>query len=383
MLIFPDLPNVEVEGVEVAFEITMTLCTTSPKASCPSCGTASSRIQSRYTRTLRDLPSSGRPIRLIMHVRRFFCKKRTCAQKIFAERLPALCRPHAQRTKQLQETLCRLGLAIGGHTGADVGQELGISGSRDTILRLVHQSELPARTEPRIIGLDDWAWKRRLRYGTLICDLERGQPIDLLPDRSVETVSAWLKKYPSIALVSRDGSSEYASAIKKGAPQARQVSDRWHLGQNLSKCLSTLLASRLSELRKEKLVKAAPEEGGGPSQEARREGETAAVQQAQRARQAEQTQRYEQIMALQTQGMRTTDIAGQMNMPTRTIRHWLARGSAPNFRHRWSRSQTHLSGPLQAYLLERWRQGCHNVLLLERELRSRGYKGSRTLACIA
>jgi len=77
--------------------------------------------------------------------------------------------------------------------------------------------------------LDDWARKRRLRYGTLICDLERSQPIDLLPDRSVETVAAWLEKHPSIEVVSRDGSSEYASAIKKGAPQARQVSDRWHL----------------------------------------------------------------------------------------------------------------------------------------------------------
>src|SRR5258707_11553244 len=99
MLIFPDLPNVEVEGVEVAFEITLTLRTTSTTASCPSCGTASSRIQSRYTRTLRDLPSSGRPIRLIMHVRRFFCKESTCAQKIFTERLPDLCRPHARAHK--------------------------------------------------------------------------------------------------------------------------------------------------------------------------------------------------------------------------------------------------------------------------------------------
>src|SRR6266581_3761634 len=96
MIIFLDLPEAQVEGVDVAEEITLTLRTTSPTASCPSCGTASSQIQSRYTRTLRDLPSSGHPIRLIMHVRRFFCKKRTCSQKIFAERLPALCRPHAE-----------------------------------------------------------------------------------------------------------------------------------------------------------------------------------------------------------------------------------------------------------------------------------------------
>ncbi len=223
MIIFLDLPEVQIEGVDVAEEITLTLRTTSPMASCPSCGTQSSQIQSRYTRTLRDLPSGGRPIRLIIHVRRFFWKKRTCAQKIFAERLPALCRPHAQRTKQLQEALCQLGLRVGGQAGADVGSELGISGSRDTILRLVRQSHPSTPSEPRIIRLDDWAHKRRLRYGTLICDLELGLPIDLLPDRSVETVSAWLLKHPSIDVVSRDGSSEYASAISQfNLPRALQ-----------------------------------------------------------------------------------------------------------------------------------------------------------------
>jgi transposase len=250
MIIFPDLPNIEVEGVEVVEGITLTLRTTSPTAACPSCGTVSSRIQSRYTRTLRDLPAIGHPIRLIMHVRRFFCKKSTCAQKIFVERLPELCRPHAQRTKRLQEALCKLGLKEGGQAGADMGSELGFSGSRDTILRLVHQSQRPALQEPHVIGLDDWAWKRRLRYGTLICDLERGLPIDLLPDRTVETVSAWLKEHPSIDTISRDGSSEYASAIKKGAPQAREVSDRWHLAKNLAGCVSVLLAESLAQLRR-------------------------------------------------------------------------------------------------------------------------------------
>jgi transposase len=85
-----------------------------------------------------------------------------------------------------------------------------------------------SKSEPHVIGLDDWAWKRTMRYGTLICDLERGLPIDLLPDRTVETVSACLKEHPTIDTISRDGSWEYASAIKKGAPQAREVSDRWH-----------------------------------------------------------------------------------------------------------------------------------------------------------
>src|SRR5262249_37639880 len=103
-----------------------------------------------------------------------------------------------ERTKRLQEGLRQLGLMLGGQAGADVGGELGISGSRDTILRLVRHLEPPAQPEPHVIGLDDWAWKRRLRYETLICDLERRVPIEVLPDRSAETVSAWLKSHPSI-----------------------------------------------------------------------------------------------------------------------------------------------------------------------------------------
>ena len=158
MLIFPDLPDVQVEEVEVACEITLTLRTTSPMAPCPSCGTPSSHIQSRYIRTLRDLPSSGRPIRLIMQVRRFFCKESTCAQKIFAERLPELCRPYAQRTNRLQEALCQLGLRVGGQAGADAGSELGLSGSRATILRLVRRCKQSVPSSPRVIGLDEWAY---------------------------------------------------------------------------------------------------------------------------------------------------------------------------------------------------------------------------------
>src|SRR6266487_4546347 len=375
MIIFPDLPTVEVEGVEGAEEIILTLRTTSPTAPCPSCGTVSSRIQSRYRRVLRDLPSVGHPIRLIVHVRRFFCKKSTCVQKIFVERLPELCHPHAQRTKRLQKALCELGLKEGGQAGADTGSELGFSGSRDTILRLVHQSEQPAKSEPHVIGLDDWAWKRRLRYGTLICDLERGLPIDLLADRSVETVSAWLKKHPSIDTISRDGSSEYASAIKKGAPQARQVSDRWHPVKTLAACVSVQLAQSLAELRRAEQVKAqsAKQEWGQVSEE-RHPAQTRAIQHAQLVRQTERTARYEQIMALQKQGVKMAEIALQLGVTQRTIQRWIATETIPYSRPRRQRSR--LVDPYKTYLLKRWHQGCRKGAQLEREVRARGYKGS-------
>jgi transposase len=375
MIIIPDLPGVQVEGVEVAFEITVTLRTTSPTASCPSCGTASSHVQSRYTRTLRDLPAAGRPICLLLHVRRFFCKKSTCAQKIFAERLPALCHPHAQRSQRLQEALCQLGLRVGGQAGADVGQQQGLSGSRATILRLVRRSPQPAKSEPRIIGLDDWARKRRLRYGTLICDLERSQPIDLLPERSVETVAAWLQKHPSIEGVSRDGSSEYASAIKTGAPQARQVSDRWHLVKNLAQCVSVQFAQSLAQLRRAETAAAGRNEQveEHPST-LRPPAQTRAIAQAQLARQAERMARYEHILELQKQGMSNAQIALQLGVTPRTIQRWLATGTIPYSGPR--RQRARLLDPYYSSIVQRCKQGCRNGGQLERELRAKGYKGS-------
>ena len=373
MIIIPEFPEIQIEEVEVAEEIRLSLRTTSPTAPCPSCGTQSSHIQSRYTRRLRDLPSAGRPIRLIMHARRFFCKKSTCVQKIFTERLPDLCRPHAQRTKRLQEAICRLGLRVGGQAGADSAQEQGLSGSRDTILRLVRLSKQPASSLPRIIGLDDWALKRRFRYGTLICDLESNQPIDLLLGRDVSTVSSWLQKHPSIDIVSRDGSSEYASAIKKGAPQARQVSDRWHLVKNLAECVSVQLAESLAQLRRLEQARAQSEKPEG-EQVSEERHPTQTRRQAQQVRQSERKARYEHILELQKQGMNSAEIAEKLGVTQRTIQRWIATGDIPYSRPRKERAR--LIDPYKAYVLERLQQGCRNKAQLERELRAKGYKGS-------
>src|SRR5262249_25620933 len=129
----------------------------------------------------------------------------------------------------------------------------------DTILRLVKRADRPAASSPRVVGLDDWSWKRRLRYGTLICDLESRTPLDVLPDRSVETVSAWFVAHPSVEIVSRDRSSEYAAAIKKGAPQALEVADSWHIGKNLAESVEMLLARGLAEIRRGLSLHAMPE----------------------------------------------------------------------------------------------------------------------------
>ena len=250
----------------------------------------------------------GRPVHLVLHVRRFFCQESLCVRKIFAERFPSLTVPRVKFTLRLQEALREMGFELGGEAGARLSKKLSYPGSPDTMLRLVKRAELPPASAPRVVGLDDWSWKRRLRYGTLICDLESRKPLDVLADRSVETVSAWFVAHPSVEIVSRDRSSEYAAAIKKGAPQAIEVADRWHLGKNLTESLQTLLARCRAEIRRAWHVQAMPEqerEGTEPVlEEEKRPARSPREDQARLARRAQKLDRDAQVLELRDQGFR-------------------------------------------------------------------------------
>jgi transposase len=378
MTIFSDLSDLVIEQVSITNDVTITVRAASPTASCPCCETISKRVQSRYTRTLRDLPASGRPVHLVVQVRRFFCEENTCVRKIFAERFPALTLPRVKFTLRLQETLREMGFALGGEAGARLGKRLSIPGSPETILRLVKQTQLPAASSPRVVGIDDWSWKRRLRYGTLICDLESSRPIDVLPDRSVETVSAWFEKHPTVEIVSRDRSSEYAAAIRKGAPQALQVADLWHIGKNLADSVQTFLARCRAEIRRGLHVQATPEQAREEAEpvpeEERRPPRSRSVELAREGRRAQKLDRYTQVVELHHQGLRAADIAPRVGIGERTVHRWLRNGSFPEARRR--RRRPSLIDPYERYVLMWWQAGNRNGGQLYRELTSRGYKGS-------
>jgi transposase len=375
MTILPDLSDLIIEQVSVTTIVTISARAASLTASCPCCGSLSKRVHSYYQRTLRDLPASGRPVHLVMQVRRFFCEEKTCVRKIFAEHFLSLTFPRVKFTRRLQEALCEMGFELGGEAGARLGRKLSYPGSPDTILRLVKQAKLPTTSSPRIVGIDDWSWKRGLLYGTLICNLENHRPIDVLPDRSVETVSGWFEKHPSVEVVSRDRSSEYAAAIKKGAPQALQVADLWHIGKNLSESVSTLLARCRAEIRRGLQGQAKPEhEDVVPVQEERRPARSRSVEMAHAARHAQKQDRYEQVIELHRQGMKAPDIAHQVGIGERTVYRWLAHTSFPEARRRQRRPS--LIDPYERYVISRWQEGCHNGSQLYGELTAKGYKGS-------
>lgn len=220
-------------------------------AACPECGARSGRVHSRYRRRLADLPAHGFDVRLVVQVRRFRCCSGKCCRAIFAERLdPGLTRPHWRRTARLQGLIRHLALALGGRAAQALGRRLLLSVSTDTFLRSLAQGACCGGAEARIIGIDDWAWRKGQRYGTLVCDLERHRVIDLLPDREPATVEAWLRAHPQVEVVARDRNGGYGSAISKALPEAVQVADRWHLLENASAAFLSAVQSSMPAIRK-------------------------------------------------------------------------------------------------------------------------------------
>src|SRR3712207_6637812 len=223
---------------------------TSSQGACPLCGGLSGRVHSHYARTLADLPWQGRVAAVQVRARRFRCATADCPRRIFTERLPEIACPRARRTVRLGDAQRHIGLALGGAPGSRLAGRLAMPVSGDTLLRMIRTGALAPSLPPRIIGVDDWAWRRGHRYGTIICDLERRRVVDLLPDRSAATLASWLKRHGSaVRVVSRDRSGAYADGIRSGAPKAVQVADRWHLLVNCSDALRRLLDRHQRQLR--------------------------------------------------------------------------------------------------------------------------------------
>jgi transposase len=192
-------------------------------ACCPECRITSGRVHGHYWRSLGDLPSFGRPVVLLVHVRRFRCINKRCPRRTFSEGLSGIARPRARHTERLRRLHQGLGLAFGGNRGARIAAQMAAPVSGATLLHRIRQAANAPPSPPRVLGVDDWAWRKGSTYGTILCDLERRCAIDLLPDRTSETLATWLKRHPSVEIIVRDRAGAYAEGARRGAPQAHQI----------------------------------------------------------------------------------------------------------------------------------------------------------------
>src|SRR6478752_1490854 len=169
---------------------------------CPSCGTVSRRVHSRYRRRVTDLPLSGRIVQLLVIARRFRCDAVLCGRQIFTERFAeGVLAPSARRTARLDSIVHHLGLALGGRPAAGFAQRLMLPVSKDTLLRVVRRRSRPPTDPLRVIGIDDWAWRRNHRYASIVCNLERAGS-----SRCCRIVNPRLPK-PGLPLIPRSRSS--------------------------------------------------------------------------------------------------------------------------------------------------------------------------------
>ncbi len=373
--LFRHFAGLHIESVVVEeAAITFTVHRTATTAACPSCRRRSHRVHSQYKRSLRDEPLGGRPVTVHWRVRRFRCSNRRCGRRTFVEQAPRFAPRYARHSTPLRTSWQQIGLTLGGRPGERLCRGLLRPSSRTTLLRLVQALPLPDTDTPRVLGVDDWALRKGRTYGTIRVDQEQHQPIDLLPDRTAETLAAWLQEPPGGEIVTRDRAGAYAEGIRQGAPAAEQVADRFHVLVNLRDALARFLSRKHAAVRAA-AADVAPTDHphSAPSMAANVSPRLTRTEQQQQDRRAQRVARYEAVRRLQAEGVGLREIGRRLHLARKTVRRFAHADSFPARQPR-SRRPTLLT-PYEPYLRHRWAEGCHTATILWQEVRARGFRG--------
>ncbi|MDQ3521806.1 MAG: ISL3 family transposase [Gemmatimonadota bacterium] len=308
-----------------------------------------------------------------------FCDEASCERRIFCERLPDVA-ARARKTGRLEGGLLAIVLELGGRAGARLAAELGLVVGRDALLRRAKSAPLRDSGKVRVLGVDDFAFRRGARYGTILVDLERRRVADLLPERSQESLVAWLEHHPEVETATRDRSNIYREALAKGAPEATQVADRWHLLHNLAQTLEEFLLHKQPALRGAAAPEATPEDksddsfGSGPIMPNRPRKHDRKIEEAARKRYERLVRQWEDIRRLYLAGADLRHICRRLGISARTVYRYKDLEEPPP-RRAYKRKKSVLDAYVP-YLLGRWGEGCRNGKRLYREIRERGYQNS-------
>ena len=323
---------------------------TSRSAICPYCHALSCKRHSTYIRKPCALPCSDTSIQLALNVQRYFCLNPACNHRTFAERIPAIAHFYARQTIQLEALLKIVAFEMSAETASRVFKSLKIQVSPDRILRLIRKTVCIQGQEVRVLGVDDWAFKKGQNYGTLLVDLEKHPAIELLSDRTQNTLCEWLQKHPEIQIISRDRSFEYKAGIEAGSPQAIQIVDRWHLLHNLQEKLQEII----------------------PNQLAKKKSETGRTETSSYPKRKKY---FELVNQLHARGFSQRRITRILGISRGTVRRYLEEPDVPKWYPR-KQAPSHLD-VYENYLRLRWQSGSRDISQLWKELQQKGYMGKR------
>ncbi|MGW3152131.1 ISL3 family transposase [Streptomyces sp. NPDC001177] len=352
--------------------ITVRAATTSAKAVCPSCGTSSSRVHSGYVRRLDDTATGQRRVAIELRVRRFRCRESGCSQVTFVEQMPGLTFRHGRRSQGLQTALQRVALMLAGRAGSRLAEALAAPVSRSTLLRLIRALPESGPVTPRVLGVDEFALRKGHVYATVLVDIETRRVVDLLPDRSVETVSAWLAAHPGVEVICRDRSGSYAEAGRVGAPDTIHVADRYHLWHNLAEAVEKTVLQHRALLPEPAPALAEPPTVTLPPQVTAQPRSTGRL--SDRVREQHAT-----VHSLLGDGVALRVIAQQLGLARNTVRR-LARATDPDelLVGRWT-GRASILDPYKPHIDQRFAAGLTNARRLFEEIQQRGYPGKEQI----
>jgi len=328
---------------------------------------------------LQDLPVQGAAVSLNLKVGRWRCRDPRCHRRTFTACLPLIAEPFARRTRRVSDLARLLTHAAGGRPAERLMTRLGLPQSDDTLLRSLkryaarRQEEAPVR----VVGIDDWSWRKGTTYGTILVDLERREVLDVLADRSADATSQWLAGHPEIEIVSRDRAGLYADGARQGAPQARQVADRFHLLENLRKSIEQQMSR--APRQHEPFVASDGEPLLAAGVLNRRYDQPEVMEHRlllAAGRRAADQGRFAHLKTLQAGGASRAAIVRETGLNWRTVAKWIRLDTLPERRTMVAKTTT--PDRFRVYLARRWAEGSTMGRDLLAELRPRGYTGSLT-----
>lgn len=216
---------------------------------CPYCGCKSHKTHSTYIRAVSDLPILGRQTILHLHMRKFFCHNAECSHKTFAEQPGIEIFRYRRRSRRCEVLVSKMALSSSAGVASSNLRLMGIPMSRATILRDTHRMSLPSYPDVDQIGVDDWAFRKGVTYGSVIVNLRTGMIIDLLGDREEETFKEWLDRHLKVQLLSRDRSTDYSAAVASTERFIAEVADHFHLVKNISDVLTRVISENYEDYR--------------------------------------------------------------------------------------------------------------------------------------
>ena len=389
-VLFPHLAGLRVHRVEDAGDAVVIVASCrADSACCPRCGQESARVHGGYARGVADGAAGGRPVLIVLQVRRFRCRNRQCPAVTFAEQAAGLSERYRRRSVPLLAMLAGFGLELAGRAAARVAGTMGIAVHPSTVLRLVAAAPEPEVTAaPEVLGVDDFALAKGQVYGTVLVDMRTGDVIDLLPDREAASFEAWLTAHPGARVICRDRAGNYAEGARAGAPDAIQVADRWHLWHNLAGYAEKTVAGHRGCLTDHLAGDAGDRADAAgtadmPGQEP--PGQAAAAQVppdgsldacGRERRLVRRTrERYAEIRGRLDAGESLSAISRATRLDRQTVQRFARAGSAEELLGKATSRESKLD-EFTPYLRRRWNDGVTDAAALHAELQQRGWAGS-------